>query len=328
MTNQHTVTRGVVRTLAAIVGVLVLVFNAVTTFTYGSEVIGAFVLPGMLGTESSALLSGALAVLLFDAGYLSGLFVFIYAADSLTQRATAALQFGVNFLFSVTASIVSVLLLSPIAEYLTPGTLTAARYLGVGALLVALTLNAAAWAVQILTSPAVAEAIRTATRQAQELAFNVSMVDTLDRQTFDKARAQIEAQIPALSELRAGGLLEAYVTNMGHRPDVLLTAPASATMHPALASAQRQPARPWTLARLLAWWGVSAETVRLDLAQFDPAALFEALQQHGPLLGYPLPIDLDRATFGELVAPLLAQSARAGEAAPAPSHNGRRPGPA
>lgn len=213
--NQSSIGRWAVAIVAGLVAGLVIIFMALTTFTFGYSVISEFILADVIGADASRLISGILCILLFDAGWVVSLLTFIFMADSLIQRAVAGLNFLACFGFSFLASAFSVILLSPFSETVDPTVLEVAKYGGVAVVLIAFAMNAMSFAVQVLTAPNVAESIRVATRNAKAISFNARMANKLDTETFDKAKTLIEAEIPNIAKQRADNALQFYRQTYG-----------------------------------------------------------------------------------------------------------------
>ena len=215
---NKSIARKAVAFLATVLAGLVVLIGAVTTFTYGYEVIGAFIMPSLIGESLSRIVSGILTTLLFDVSYITALFVFIYVAESTMQRAVTLIQLVTCALFSVLASIVSMSLLGNAADVLTADTLHGMQITGMVVLIVAFVLGVVSLIINTLSAPNVQTLIDGATREAERIEFERDMVLQLDNQTFDQARTLIEAEIPRLAQLRAANLLTSYVASIGQMP--------------------------------------------------------------------------------------------------------------
>ena len=197
----------ITKIVSGAVGIIIVLFAMMTTFTFGMEVIGAFMLVNELGVENSKLLSGIFALLLFDASWIVAFFQFIHTAESLIQKALTMFQFVVCAVFSLTASIVSVILLSPLGSNFTPDSFTIASYIGVGALILAFIVSVFCSTVGKLSSPDVAQKLRESINIAKQVDFAVQAETALDAQTFTTAKNILTERIPELAQIRANQII-------------------------------------------------------------------------------------------------------------------------
>ena len=211
----------ITKIIAMFVTILVVLFCMATTFTFGTSVVGSFMLANELGEANSALLSGVLCLLLFDISWIVGFFQFIYTAESITQKALSAFQFGICALFSLTASITSVVLLSSLSESFTPETLTVAKYIGFGAMIFAFIVSVICSTFGKLASPETAQSIRESYNRAKQLSFANQAQDYLDKQTFEQAKPLLEKQAPRLAKLRAEAIEQSFISAYSNSTDAV-----------------------------------------------------------------------------------------------------------
>ncbi len=212
------------KAVVAISGVLVMgiiwLLNIVFTFSYGYDVVGPFLLLDQLGDNGSAILSGIVAVLFFDISYTVGFATLLFGCSSNWQYAVTSLQFATTFILSILASTVSIVMLSPLGDYVPPLLVEAIRYLGYGALIVGFVVNAVATIGYIVTMPQMAEQIRQTVKAAAELQTTIRRQTKLERQSRKMADEQISAYIPFVAEIKADEGLLNYLKAQGYdRPD-------------------------------------------------------------------------------------------------------------
>lgn len=220
------------------------ILNSVFTFTYGYEVVGPFLLVAQLGDEGSRLLSGLTAFLFYDAAYTVAFLTLLFACSSIWQYAVTAVQFSICFLLSIGASVISILLLSPLATTVSPDMLTIAAYGGYAGLVIGFIVNSLATIGYIAASPHMAQAINISVRRAKELATTNAANDKLDDESQKLAVASIEQQIPTLAAQRAAGMYLSYLASIGGSiSHPAIPASVNGTSHaPQQLAAEGQPA--------------------------------------------------------------------------------------
>lgn len=197
---------------------LILLLNAVFTFSYGYDIIGPFLLVSQLGAESSAILSGVVSVLFYDIAYIVGFATLLFACQSVWQYGIVGIQFLTTLALSILASVTSILLLSPLGEYVPESMLLIARYAGYGGLVVGFVVNALAGLGYVATNPDMAKIIRQSVRQAGDIATQATMVKEMDTESRKLAKAQIKEEIPFLAEIHAGTARSDYLLSLGLDP--------------------------------------------------------------------------------------------------------------
>lgn len=211
-----TIGKAVVFVLGGMVMGLVWLLNVVFTFSYGYDVVGPFLLLDQLGANGSAMLSGTVAVLFFDISYTVGFVTFLFGCHSTWQYAVTVLQGVTTFILSIGASVVAIVLLSPLGDYVPPVAIEATRYLGYAALIIGFVVNAVATIGYIVASPAMAEQIRQTVKAVSELQSAIRRQNKLDRQSRTQADEKIDAFIPFMAQIKAEQSMIAYLKSQGH----------------------------------------------------------------------------------------------------------------
>lgn len=214
-----TPSKTVVMIISAIVMVLIGLLNAVFTYTYGTEVVGAFLLSGLVSDTASAQLSGLVSVLFFDVAYFVSFAVLIFGCKSVWQYGIVGLQFFVTFSLSVAASVVSILLLSPLSEEIPEVISALAQYAGYGALVVGFVVNAAATIGYLLGNPTIAAQVRDSVRSAQELADENNLDDHLYREVDRRKQQNINQIIPTLADMETNAAVVNWLASRGFNPN-------------------------------------------------------------------------------------------------------------
>lgn len=236
-----------VKIIVLIAGVAVMAaiiaLNAIFTFSYGNDVIGPFLLLKQTGPETSALLSGVVSVLFYDVAYLVGFATLLTACQSVWQYGIMGIQFAVCLFLSILASVTSILLISPLGEYVPESMLLIARYAGYGGLIIGFIVNALAGLGYIATNPEMAKLIRQSIRQAGDIATQSRMVNEMDRESRKLAKERIAQEIPFLAEIHAGEAREQYLLSLGLEPELYsrMKRKMMATPTPSGAQLQTEP---------------------------------------------------------------------------------------
>lgn len=204
--------------LGVVVMATVLMLNAVFTFSYGYDVIGPFLLLNQVGLESSAILSGLVAVLFYDVAYVAGFVALLLASDSIWQYAVLIVQFIICLTLSILASVTSIIILSPLGEYVPETLLLIVRYVGYGGLVIGFIINALASIGYITGHPRVAEMIRQSVRVANDLSTQLSMIKRLDSESRRLAKDSINEEIPRLAQMHAEKARQQYLISIGQDP--------------------------------------------------------------------------------------------------------------
>lgn len=242
--NNTTPGKAIVIMLGAAVMLVIWLLNNVFTFSYGYDVIGPFLMVSQLGQEGSRLLSGLTTVLFFDAAYTVAFLTLLFACTSVWQYGVIGLQFIICLILSIGASVIAVILLSPLGQIMPEELLTVARYAGYAGLVAGFVVNCLSAIGYIMTSPHMAQALRKSMRQAKEMATTNAADDKLDDESQRLAVSRIEQEIPALAEQRALALYLSYLASIGGQYDIGRI-PASTNGHhtaPQQLAAQGQPA--------------------------------------------------------------------------------------
>lgn len=104
-----------------------------SSFTFGSDFIGAWLFKGYLSNPVSRMISGMTCWVLFDLSYTASLMSFIYRSKSNTQRAVYFFTFLVPFILGLAASVTGFALISENST-LTAAEIQAARQFGQAAI--------------------------------------------------------------------------------------------------------------------------------------------------------------------------------------------------
>jgi len=195
------------RVIAAVLAFGVFVFitglNAVFTFTYGMDVVGAFLLTSALSESASMIVSGVVSLFFFDVAYLVGFIVILMACDSVWQYGIVMLQVTNCLILSIVASVVSIIILSPLGDVLPSLAIEVARYLGYAGLIWGFIVNVFSGMGYIATSPKVFAAIRKsmfeATRAANEIALDWKIEYETNRLTFQQVSLETPTMARSLS---------------------------------------------------------------------------------------------------------------------------------
>lgn len=221
--DDLTISKAVVFVLGGLVMGLVWLLNVVFTFSYGYDVVGPFLLLDQLGANGSAMLSGTVAVLFFDISYTVGFVTFLFGCHSTWQYAVTVLQGVTTFILSIGASVVAIVLLSPLGDYVPLVAIEAIRYLGYGALIIGFVVNAVATIGYIVASPAMAEQIRQTVKAVSELQATIRRQNKLDKHSRSQADEKIDAFIPFMAQIKAEQAMIAYLKSQGHEnPDAVM----------------------------------------------------------------------------------------------------------
>ncbi|MCI0575717.1 MAG: hypothetical protein L0331_05855 [Chloroflexi bacterium] len=204
--------------LSGLVMATIWLLNSVFTFTYGYSVIGPFLLVDQLGLDGSALLSGLVSFLFYDAAYTVAFLTLLFACRSVWQYGIVGIQFVVCLVLSILASVTSILLLSPLGQHVPELALEVARYLGYTGLVAGFVVNAVATIGYIATSPHMAASIKTSVRSANETAATDNINAMLDRQSHELARQALLKRVPELAAARAREMEQSYLAALGVGP--------------------------------------------------------------------------------------------------------------
>lgn len=196
-------------------GILTMLINQVFTFTFGFDVVGGFLLGGLLSPEVSAIASGIIALVLFDWAYIGGLLGFIWLSDSIWQRAVLGLQIFFTFCCSVGGSVVSIALLSGLREFI-PETLSLLfQYTGGGLLVSAFIVNALGLLGLIVFHPGIRARLQESSAIAKQRETDFALTDRVNDETNAQVFHTVMGTSPRLAFLEARGRVGQVLTSRG-----------------------------------------------------------------------------------------------------------------